>query len=184
MRYGNWSVPLLRPALIGIPGVLVVSPNGPLTTGARALPVFEAEYPTDARAREAIEGARAFAQGGKRIAALRAQAWAAYAAAREAENPAAADAARAAQHAAAAPYLHPRASSHQVKHVLGAAIHQARALELAADGDEEVGGENLRWAIGHASSTVRDVVQRLPVVAAGRGRLGELFRQLDAALRR
>jgi len=61
MRYGNWSVPLLRPALIGIPGVLVgshrrdshpslkcptrprlrepqtsiVSLNGPLTTAAQ-----------------------------------------------------------------------------------------------------------------------------------------------------
>ncbi len=150
----------------------------------RALALFEAEHPTDARPRDAIDGARAFARGGRRIAALRAQAWAAYAAARTAENPAAADAAHAAQHAAAAAYLHPRASAHQVKHVLGAAVHQARARERAADGDEDVGAENLRWAIGHASPTVRDVVRRLPAVTAGRGRLGDLFRQLDAALRR
>jgi hypothetical protein len=150
----------------------------------RALPLFEAEYPTDGRPRAAIEGARTFARGGRRTAALRAQGWAAHAVAREAGHAVAAEAARAAQHAAAAAYLHPRASPHQVKHVLGAGVHQARALELAAGGAAEVGDEHLRWAADHASATVRAVVRRLPVVAVGRGRLGDLFRRLDAALRR
>jgi hypothetical protein len=150
----------------------------------QALSIFEAQYPTDHRPREAIEGAEAFAQGNKRTAALRAQAWAAHAAAREAEDPAAVDAARAASHAAAAAYLHPRATPHQVKHVLGAAVHQARALELAAGSDEDVGLERLRWAMDHASPTVRDVLRRMPTAHAGRGRLGELLRELDAGLRR
>jgi hypothetical protein len=60
----------------------------------RVLPRFETEAPTDTRPRVAIEGARAFACGGKRTAQLRSVAWAAYAAAREVGDPAAAVPAR------------------------------------------------------------------------------------------
>ena len=49
----------------------------------RVLPLFEAKAPSDTRPREAIEGIRAFARGGKRTARLHSLAWAAYAAARE-----------------------------------------------------------------------------------------------------
>jgi hypothetical protein len=61
----------------------------------RVLPLFEAKAPSDTRPREAIEGIRAFARGGKRIARLRSLAWAAYAAAREVGDPVATAAARA-----------------------------------------------------------------------------------------
>ncbi|MFB0619802.1 putative immunity protein [Streptomyces sp. AGS-58] len=96
------------------------------------LALFEESVPGDPRPREAIDAARAFAAGGRRTAALRRSAWAAYRAAREAASPAAAEAARAASHAAGAAFLHPRASAHQIRHVLGAAAHAVRAEELAA----------------------------------------------------
>ncbi|HXT42939.1 MAG TPA: hypothetical protein VN748_02340 [Pseudonocardiaceae bacterium] len=97
----------------------------------RALPIFEQSLPADTRPRGAIDAAHAFAGGGQRAGALRQSAWAAYRAARQAASPAAVDAARAASHAAAA-YLHPKASAHQVRHILGAAAHAARAEESGA----------------------------------------------------
>ncbi|MFF0598020.1 putative immunity protein [Streptomyces antibioticus] len=144
----------------------------------RTLPIFEDAEPDDPRPREALDAALAFAAGGRRTADLRARAWAAFKAAREAPTPAAGDAARAASHAAAAAYLHPLADAHQVKHVLGAAAHAARAeeLALAAPG-------TLDWARHHAPRAVTDVLARLPRAPAGGGRVGHLMRELDAALR-
>ncbi|MGO4672062.1 putative immunity protein [Bosea sp. 2YAB26] len=149
----------------------------------QALPLFESRYPADHRPRDAIEGAEAFGHGGRRTALLRSQAWAAHAAAREAQDPAATDAARAASLAAAAAYLHPKATPHQVRHILGAAAHQAQALEIAAGDDETVGEEQLRWALKHAPPAVRDVLRRMPNVPAGRSRMGDFLRELDTGLR-
>ena len=149
----------------------------------RTLPIFEKERPADTRPRDAIDAAHAFADGGRRTAALRQSAWAAYRAAQESVSPAAADAARAASHAAAAAYLHPRASAHQVKHLLGAA-DAARAEELVSEGDRSVIGATLEWARRHAPPAVTAVLGRLPAAPAGGGRVGELVRTLDAALRR
>ncbi len=150
----------------------------------RALPLFEAKAPSDTRPREAIEGIRAFARGGKRTARLRSLAWAALTAAREVGDPAATAAARAAGLAAAAAYMHALATLDQGKHALGPAAYAARARELAAADDPRVGDEEARWAIGHASPTVREVVRRLPVRGAGGSRLDALYHQLDAGLRR
>ncbi|MFJ8989180.1 putative immunity protein [Streptomyces sp. NPDC102279] len=148
------------------------------------LPLFERDLPSDTRPRDAVDAARAFAEGGRRTGALRQSAWAAFKAAREvALSPAAADAARAASHAAAAAYLHPKASAHQVKHVLGAAAHAARAEELASAAGTVVGAGTLEWARVHAPGPVRAVLGRLPVAPPGGGPVGELVRTLDAALR-
>ncbi|MCX5173148.1 putative immunity protein [Streptomyces antibioticus] len=144
----------------------------------RTLPIFEDAEPADPRPREALDAALAFAAGGRRTADLRARAWAAFKAAREAPTPAAGDAARAASHAAAAAYLHPLADAHQVKHILGAAAHAARAEELAS-----ATPETLDWARHHAPQAVTDVLARLPTAPAGGGRVGHLLRELDAALR-
>ncbi|MFF1438528.1 putative immunity protein [Streptomyces sp. NPDC058295] len=173
----------------------------------RTLPIFEQSLPTDPRPRDAVEAAEAFAGGGRRTGALRQSAWAAYRAAQEAASPAApaspasADAARAASHAAAAAYLHPLANAHQVKHVLGAAAHAARAEELAAEElaagesrpvavgipgagrDPAAGVGTLEWACRHAPPAVAAVLGRLPAAPPGGGRVGELMRDLDAALR-
>ncbi|MER7754432.1 putative immunity protein [Kitasatospora sp. NPDC097643] len=145
----------------------------------RALALYEAQAPHDTRPREALEGVRAFARDGKRTRHLRTVAWAALKAASEAEDPAAAAAARAAGYAAAAPYIHPLATPHQVKHVLEPAVHAAHARELAAG----VGEEELARAIAHAPAQVRDLVRRLPACTPGHNRVAALRTRLDAALR-
>ncbi|KJK56428.1 putative immunity protein [Saccharothrix sp. ST-888] len=150
----------------------------------RALPLFEAQDPSDPRPREAVEGIRAFAREGKRTGQLRSLAWAALAAAREVGDPAATAAARAAGYAAATPYIHPLATPHQAKHALGPAVYAARARELAAGDDAGAGDEEIRWAIEHASPAVRGIVRQMPVRSPGRSRLDALYFQLDAALRR
>ncbi|WRZ88496.1 exonuclease SbcC [Streptomyces sp. NBC_01007] len=149
----------------------------------RALSIFEQSLPADPRPRDAISAAYAFADGGRRTGAMRQSAWAAYKAAQEAASPAAADAARAASHAAAAAYLHPKASAHQVKHILGAAAHAARAEELASEEGRTVTGGTLEWARHHAPAAVTAVLGRLPAAPPGGGRVGEFMRNLDLALR-
>src|SRR5262249_33478740 len=67
----------------------------------RALPVFETHVPSDSRPREAVEGLKAFIDGGKRTGQLRSRGWAAWSAAREVGDPAASAAARAASLSAA-----------------------------------------------------------------------------------
>ncbi|HWU08944.1 MAG TPA: exonuclease SbcC [Streptomyces sp.] len=149
----------------------------------RTLSIFEDGLPSDTRPRDAVDAAYVFAAGGRRTNALRQRAWAAYRAAEDAASPAAADAARAASHAAAAAFLHPRASAHQVKHVLGAAAHAARAEELAYGEGRSGAGTTFGWACHHAPAAVTAVLGRLPAAPAGGGRAGELVRGLDAALR-
>lgn len=150
----------------------------------RMLPLFEDEAPTDPRPREAIAGIRAFAAGGRRTAALRSQAMAAHAAARDVDGPAATAAARAAGLAGAVAYTHPLPTLDQGRHLLGPAVYAARARELAAGEDLTVGETELRWAVDHASPEVREVVCRWPARSPGRSRLDALYHGLDAALRR
>jgi hypothetical protein len=151
---------------------------------SRVLPIFERDVPGDSRPRAAIDGALAFAAGGRRTNALRAIAMAAYRAAREASPPAAVNAAHAASSAAGAAFLHPLARATQVKHVLGAAAHAARAAELEAGDDPRVGEQHVEWAREHAPDAVIAVLGRLPAAPDGGGRVGELMRALDSALRR
>jgi hypothetical protein len=148
----------------------------------RVAPLFEAVRPDDPRPRQAIVAAEAFVAGSERSGVLRASAWAARAAAREVEG-SGAHAAYAASHAAAAAYLHPVASPHQVKHILGAAVHQALVFEVEAGNDPDIGAEHLTWAAHFAPPAVRAVLQRFPSPRRSRTRFGELLSQLDAALR-
>jgi len=148
------------------------------------LDLFESVHADDSRPREAIEAAWVFARGGRRGKALRDTAWAALRAAGGADTAPAEHAARAAMAAASAAYLHPLADAHQVKHVLGAAAHAARAVELAAGGDEGVGAEHLVRARERCPAEVVDVLARFPPAPAGGGRVGQLLRDLDEALRR
>lgn len=149
----------------------------------QVLELYEHAVPGDPRPREAVEAAEAFARGGRRGKVLRDTAWAAQRAVREAPSPAAEQAARAAMAAAGAAYLHPLADAHQVKHVLGAAAHAARAAELIAGEDPGVGVDHLVQACRRAAPAVVDVLRRYPTAPAGGGRVGELVRQLDEALR-
>jgi len=149
----------------------------------RVLPLFEAKAPSDARPREAIEGGRAFARGGRRTAHLRSLALAALAAARDVGDPAATAAARAAGSAAAVAYMHALATLDQARHALGTPAYAAWARELAAADGPAVAADELLWAVEHASPAVREVVRRFPVRGPSRGRLGTLMYQLDAGLR-
>ncbi|GAA2580713.1 hypothetical protein GCM10010399_08110 [Dactylosporangium fulvum] len=151
-----------------------------------ALAIFERERPDDRRPRAAIDAAQAFADGAKRTKVIRDNAWAAHRAAqetRDAGQAAASDAARAALGAASAAFLHPLAKATQVVHILGSAAHAARAFELDAGDDRDVGADYIEKARGLAGPTVVSVLTRYPNAPSGRGRVGELMRRLDASLR-
>ncbi|HZH22328.1 MAG TPA: exonuclease SbcC, partial [Geodermatophilus sp.] len=104
--------------------------------------------------------------------------------AQETGRGAAVDAARAAGHAGGAAYLHPLAKAHQVTHILGSAAHAARAIELDAGDDRDVGADYIEEARGLAGPIVVSVLTRYPNAPGGGGRAGELLRGLDASLRR
>ena len=150
----------------------------------RALPLFEAEAPADTRPREAIEGIREFARGGKRTAKLRSLALSALAAAREVDDPAATAAARAAGLAASSAFTHPLATLDNAKHFLGPEVYAALARELAAEGVPAAGEAQIRWAVEHAPLDVREIMRRMPPRDPGHTRLDALYYQLDSALRR
>jgi hypothetical protein len=144
---------------------------------------FERAHPADSRPRDAIDAAWAFARGGERGKTLRDTGWAAHKAAQDADTAAAGDAARAAMCAASAPYLHPLADAHEVKHILGAAAHAARAAERMAGDDRDVGADSIEQARRRATPIVVDVLSRYPAAPPGGARVGELLRDLDEALR-
>lgn len=151
-----------------------------------ALPLFERDFGEDPRPRAALDEARAFASGGRRTQALRVTAVAAHTAARaakEMQRPAAAEAARAAGHAAASAYLHPLAQATQIKHILGSAAHAARAFELDAGDDRDVGASYLEQTRALARPTVVSVLKRFPNAPPGVRRVAELLQTLDASLR-
>jgi hypothetical protein len=128
----------------------------------RALSVYENYANSDSRPRAAIEGIRVFAGGGKRTAQLRSLALSAFSAARLADDPAVAAAARSAGLAASSAYTHPLADVQQTKHIVGPAAYAALALELYHAGDQNIGDDEVRWAIEHVPSEVRDVLLQMP----------------------
>lgn len=134
----------------------------------RSLPIFEAYAASDTRPRAAIEGIRLFAGGAKRSAKLRSMAWAAYAAAREASDPAASAAAHAASMAAASAYTHPLADIKQTKHILGPAAYAALAHELVGASTASIGDAEVRWAIEHVTPEVRALLLKMPARQPGK----------------
>jgi hypothetical protein len=147
------------------------------------LEIFEADQPDDSRPRDAIGAAWEFARGGERGKSLRDTAWAALKAAKSADTAAAREAARAAMSAAGAAYLHPLAMATQVKHILGAGAHAARAAELVGGHNPSIGAEHVERATHRATPIVVEVLKRFPAAPGGGGRVGELIRMLDAGLR-
>jgi len=148
-----------------------------------ALSIFEEERRDDPRPRAGISAALAFAEGAARTKSIRDCAWAAQRAAhdaRDAGQMAASYAARAAMAAAGAAFLHPIPRATQVKHILGAAAYAARAAECAGGGG---GVDPLDRAVDLAQPVIVDVLRRYPRAPPGGGRIGELTRALDAALR-
>ncbi|MFE3634234.1 putative immunity protein [Streptomyces sp. NPDC059168] len=147
------------------------------------LEVFEADRPDDSRPREAIGAAWEFVRGGERGKSLRDTAWAALRATRVARTAAARAAAWAAMYAAGAAYLHPLPEPTQVKHILGAGAHAARVAELVAGDDPGRGAGHVERVARRATPGLVDVLVRFPPAPSGGGRVGELMRLLDGAVR-
>ncbi len=147
------------------------------------LSLFEKACPQDPRPAEALAAARAFADGERRSRRQRVAAPAAHRAGADAPTEAARHAAIAAGDAAASAYLHPLAKASQVRHILGAAAHAARAGELSR-GDDHVVAEYLLYsATTRADPVVREVLSRYPRAPRGRTRVAELMCRLDSLLR-
>jgi len=147
------------------------------------LSIVTADMPGDPRPAAAMAAARRFAGGGARSNLQRTAAADAHRAGREAPTQAASHAATATGDAAAAAYLHPRAKSSQVRHILGAATHAARAAELARGDDPVVAEYMLQGAAQRMTPTVRDVLERYPRAPAGRTRVAVLMQRLDSLVR-
>lgn len=180
MAHDSTTIKLSRSELREVAGYAVVCARP-------ALAIFERDRLEDRRPRAAIEAAQAFADGRERTKALRDSAWAAHRAAQEARDAgqaAASHAARAAGNTVGAAFLHPLPKATQVKHILGSAAHAARAFELSAGDDPAVGLEQIAQFRILAPPVVVDVLRRYPSAPPGGGRVGELIRTLDAALRR
>ncbi|WP_353352832.1 NAD(+)--rifampin ADP-ribosyltransferase [Intrasporangium sp. DVR] len=149
----------------------------------QSLVVFRRASPDDPRPAAALEAARVFAGGAPRSRLQRTAATNALRAAREAPTEGAAHAATAAAAAAAAAYLHPLAKATQVRHILGAAAHAARAAELARGDDPVVAEYVITAAAKRADPVVVDVLARYPRAPKGRSRVAVLTGRLDSLLR-
>lgn len=148
-----------------------------------ALVVWDRAHPDDDRPRAALAAAREFAQGAPRSNLQRRNATDAHRAGREASTEAAKHAATAAGDAAAAAYLHPLANATQLRHLLGAAVHAARAAELYRGDDPVVAEYVLDAAARRAGPVVLDVLSRYPRAPEGSSRIAAHLRRLDVLLR-
>jgi hypothetical protein len=149
----------------------------------RALPIYEELNPGDTRPRDAIQGIRLFANGGKRTAKLRVLALDAYRSAFETKDPAASAAARSASLAAASAFTHPFVDVNQAKHILGPAAYAALAVEIKNGNNPLFGDAEGRRAIGQAPPEVRELLRKMPPQSEGRGRLDRIMFDLDTGLR-
>ncbi|MFK0239675.1 putative immunity protein [Microbacterium sp. NPDC090281] len=151
----------------------------------RVLPLFEAEAPDDARARDAIARARAFARGELTSADEIRRRFVAGRAAHSATSPAGVAAARSAAQAAGV--------AHMSAHALGAAAYAAKAAGLAHPDTPDARAIEVRWQLAALSPAAAVTLRRLPPLgtdSAGplgpgllaSGTLGEVIREIQAAL--
>jgi hypothetical protein len=102
----------------------------------RVLSCFEKEHPEDDRPRRAVEAGRAWAREEAKVGEARKAAFAAHAAARDADPGAAQAAARAAGHAAATAHVASHAA-HAAAYALKAAAHAGSAADAAKERDRQ-----------------------------------------------
>jgi hypothetical protein len=151
----------------------------------RVLPLFERVSPDDARPRDAIARARAFARGELDAAGEIRRRFVAGRAAADVSDPAAAAAARAAAQAAGV--------AHMGAHALGVAAYAAMAAGLSASDDPAASAAEIRSQLALLSKEARVALRRLPPLGenpAGplgggllaRGDLAATIRQIQAAL--
>ncbi|MGI9822745.1 putative immunity protein [Agromyces sp. Marseille-Q5079] len=120
----------------------------------RVLAVFEAEAPDDARPRDAIARARAFARGELDAAGEIRRRFVAGRAAHAVSSPAAVAAARAAAQAAGV--------AHMGAHALGAAAYAAKAAGSAAPDRPDAIHEEIAWQLEHMTDETRSALRQLP----------------------
>ena len=149
----------------------------------RALPIYEALHNGDTRPRDAIDGIRIFAAGGKRTAKLRVLALDAHRAARETIDLAASAAAQAASLAAASAYTHPLVDIQQTKHIVGPAAYAALAVEIKKNNNPQYGNDEVRWAIDHVQLEICEILLKMPGRGEGKSRLDKIMYDLDVGLR-
>lgn len=147
------------------------------------LPEFEAQAPEDSRPREALNAARAFADGAARTNLQRTTAIASHRAAKNMPTETAQLAALACGDAAAAAYLHPIARATQVGHILRAAACAARVTELKAGVEGASRRDTIEVLAERAASPLPDVLRRYPPAPKGNSPLSQLIAALDAAIR-
>lgn len=147
------------------------------------LPEFEAHAPKDSRPREALNAARAFADGAARTNLQRTTAAASHRAAKNAPAETAQLAALACGDAAAAAYLHPIARATQIGHILRAAACAARVAELKAGIECMPGPGTVDALAERAAAPLPDVLRRYPAALQGSSRLSQLMSALDTAIR-
>jgi Rifampin ADP-ribosyl transferase/Imm-5 like putative immunity protein len=153
------------------------------TCAEPALVIFRKDRPEDPRPAAALGAAKVFADGAPRSRLQRTAATEAHRAARDTTTEAAFHAATAAGDAAAAAYLHPLATATQVRHILGAAAHAARAAELARGDDPVVAEYVITAAAKRMPPVVLEVLARYPRAPNGRARVAILMARLDAMVR-
>jgi hypothetical protein len=149
----------------------------------RALPIYEELNHGDTRPREAIDGIRVFADGGKRIAKLRVLALDAHRASRETKDLAASAAAQAASLAAASAYTHPLVDVQQTKHILGPAAYAAFAIEIRNNNDPNYGDDEVRRAIDQVQNEIGELLLKMPNRNEGKSRIEKLLFDLDQGIR-
>jgi hypothetical protein len=136
----------------------------------RVLPLFEQEAPHDDRPRDGIARARAFARGELDAAGEIRRRFVAGRAAQAVTSSAARAAAWSAGQATGV--------AHMGAHALGAAAYAAKAVALAAPGDDATAGgaAEIAWQLRHLSPPVRTALARLPLLGEGQDALGAVGR--------
>ncbi|GAB3248350.1 hypothetical protein GCM10027425_04730 [Alteromonas gracilis] len=150
---------------------------------AQTMVLVERDLADDPRPAAALASAREFAAGGRRTNELRRAATDAHRAGKESASESAGHAATAAGDAAAAAYLHPLAKATQLRHLLGAAAHAARAAEVERGEDPVAAEYVLDAAARRMSPQVREVLARYPRAPEGGTRVAALMHRLDHLLR-
>jgi hypothetical protein len=149
----------------------------------RALPIYEELNEGDTRPRDAINGIRVFAAGGKRNTKLRVLALDAYRASLQAKDLAASAAAQAASLAAASAFTHPLVDVQQTGHIVGPAAYAAFAIEIKKNNDPKLGNDEVRWAIDHVRKEICEILLNMPGRAEGKSRIDKIMYDLDMGLR-
>lgn len=149
----------------------------------RALSIYEELNKGDTRPRDALNGIRVFANGGKRNTNLRVLALDAYRASLETKDLAASAAAQSASLAAATAYTHPLVDVQQTKHIVGPAAYAALAIEIKKNNDPQYGNAEVCWAIDRVQKEICEILLNMPGRAEGKSRLEKLMYDLDIGLR-